>query len=282
MRELNRLHGTYATVRLVFAVLLILAVIAQGATYVKGDTVYNETNVTVPAYSVITRNIYLEESGGMAGWFRITSGDGIHFFIVDSVGHNEIQSTGSAATAYKAGDYARGSGGWYYWNFTAPLSDTWYVYFSNALFTAYAGIEDQLDIVINTETAPPAILAPMLQSPVSGIVTIEFTAIDDCFPVERVELYVDGVLEETVMNDNMVSGYRFESSIMWDTNLVDNGNHTVTLRAYDTFGRASDHYYLGLLEVRNDWIALEQPVLFIIMISAIVVFVSYCRNRSRR
>lgn len=232
-------------------ILLGLLILSQSIMHVEASTIYNETDVTISAYSLTYREVSLNQGGGMAGWFQITSGDGIHFFITNTTGHDVVQISGRTDMNFKMDDYAQMEG-WYYWNFTAPHADTWYIYFSNWIGTAYAGIEDTIDIIIKTETDPPVIDAAPLPSQVSGIVNIQFTAVDDCFPIDYVELYIDGNLSATIFNENTVNGYRFSDAFEWDTNLIANGNYSVMLMAYDTFGRASNPLNLGLVEVSNN------------------------------
>lgn len=197
------------------------------------------------------------------------------FFIVDEFGHNEVQSTGSATTAYKVINYPRAEGNWYYWNFIAPDTDTWYVYFSNALGTTYAGVGDELDIIIRTDTEAPSIQTSTVLNSVYGSVAIDFTATDDCFPVEKVELHVDGEPKYTKINPNTETGYVFSGTFEWRSYEWDNGNYTVFLRAYDTLGKAGNYHFPGQVEVANVW--LDNPVYqTILLVVAIVVAAAVC------
>ena len=151
--------GRTCSVRICMVGLIVVCfmVLATSAELVSATEVYNEDDYSIPAYEVRYFSVYLAEGAGMAGWFRINNGDGIRFFIVDEFGHNEIQSTGSTTTACKVGHYPMAEGNWYYWNFVAPDTDTWHIYFSNAFGTAYAGAGDELDIIIRTNTEAPSI-----------------------------------------------------------------------------------------------------------------------------
>lgn len=252
-------------------ILVCFMVLATSAELVSATEVYNEDDYSVPAYEVRHFSAYLVEGAGMAGWFRINNGDGVHFFIVDEFGHNEVQSTGSATTAYKVKDYPRAEGNWYYWNFVAPDTDTWYVYFSNALGTAYAGVSDELDIIIRTDTEAPSIQTSTVLISVHGPVVIGFTATDDCFPVEKVELYIDGVLIDTKINPNTVTGYVFLGTFEWRSYEWDNGNYTVSLKAYDALGKAGNYVFPGQVEVANDY--LDYPVNWIILLIGAVIVI---------
>ena len=252
-------------------ILVCFMVLATSTELVSATEVYNEDDYSVPAYEVRHFSAYLGEGAGMAGWFRINNGDGVHFFIVDEFGHNEIQSTGKATTAYKVNNYPRAEGNWYYWNFIAPDTDTWYVYFSNAIGTAYAGVGDELDIIIRTDTEAPSIQTSTVLISVHGTVEIGFTATDDCFPVEKVELHVDGVLIDTKINPNTVSGYVFSGTFEWRSFEGHNGNYTVSLRANDTLGKAGNYVFPGQVEVANGW--FDYPVNWIILFVGAVIII---------
>jgi hypothetical protein len=130
---------------MVLLIMMCFMVLATSAELVSATEVYNEDDYSIPAYEVRYFSVYLAEGAGMAGWFRINNGDCVHFFIADEFGHNEIQSTGIATTAYKVSNCPRAEGNRYYWNLTARDTDIWFVYFSNAVGTAYAGVGDELD-----------------------------------------------------------------------------------------------------------------------------------------
>jgi hypothetical protein len=254
-------------------------------TQVDATTEYDEDDYVVPAYSTRNFAVYLGEDEGMAGWFRINNGDGIHFFIVDEFGHDEVQSTGSATTAYNIENYARSEGRWYYWNFVAPDTDTWHIYFSNAISTTYAGIEDEIDIIIRSDTEAPQ-LESMTPLPrlLTGEVTIDFKVVDDCFPVEKVEVYIGNELLETKINPNLETGYVFEGSFTWSTYNWDNDNYTLYLRAYDTLGKMSAQLGVVEVEVVNGW--LDYPSNRIILMFCILGFIGlivigYCVLKSR-
>ncbi|TFG34523.1 hypothetical protein EU527_03100 [Candidatus Thorarchaeota archaeon] len=176
-----------------FFVTIVLVLLTYGTINTPEVTaieIHNENDFVVDAYSARYLSVALNEGEAMAGWLRINNGDGIHFFIVDQFAHDEIQNSGATNpnNAHEIHNYPRIEEGWYYWNFEAPDSDTWYVYFSNAVSTAYAGIQDELDIIIKTDTEAPSLVSmTTLQGPLTGEVSIEFEVLDDCYPVERVE-----------------------------------------------------------------------------------------------
>jgi len=241
--------------RLLFmGVICILIIVSIPLRNAAATDEYDLNDYTISAYSASYFTVTLSEGDGMAGWFRINDGDGIHFFIVDEFGHNEVQSSGSATTAYKIMNCPQNQGNWYYWNFIAPDADTWYIYFSNAFGTSYAGVADELDILIRSDTEAPWLQTfTSLPNSVSRDVTLDFKCVDDCFPVEKVEFYVDGSLIDTRTNPNLETGYVFEESFIWHTFNWVNGNHTIYLRSYDTLGKMSDLLGMKEIEVANGW-----------------------------
>ncbi|MHA1137067.1 MAG: hypothetical protein ACTSSE_11330 [Candidatus Thorarchaeota archaeon] len=258
----------------IFIVSIVLVLLIYGAINTQETTaieVHNENDFVVPAYSARYFSVYLNENEAMAGWLRINNGDGIHFFIVDQFAHDEVQSQGytSDDNAHEIHNYPRVEEGWYYWNFEAPDSDTWYVYFSNSAGTDYAGIQDELDIVIKTDTEAPSLVSmTTLQGPQTGAVTIEFEVLDDCYPVEKVELYVDDVLTDTITNSELDYRENFEGSFVWNTYNWENGSYTVYLKAYDTLGKASGQLGVVEVEVVNGW--FDNPLNLILFGLAIV------------
>jgi hypothetical protein len=262
----------------IFIVSILLTLLIYGAINIQetsASEVYNENDYVVPAYSAKYFSVDLGENEAMAGWFRINNGDGIHFFIVDQFAHEEVQSQGytSPENAYKIHDYPRAEEGWYYWNFEAPDSDTWYVYFSNSAGTAYAGIQDEIDIVIRTDTESPSLVSmTTLHGLQKGDVTLEFEVLDDCYPVEKVELYIDDVLTDTVTNTELDYRATFEGSFVWHTYNWENGNYTVYLKAYDTLGKASGQLGAVEVEVVNGW--FDNPLNLLLLGVGIVCIIA--------
>ncbi|MBA3886479.1 MAG: metallophosphoesterase [Acidobacteria bacterium] len=83
------------------------------------------------------------------------------------------------------------------------------------------------------DVSPPsvALVAPAAGAQVSGTATVSVEASDDV-AVSKVGLYVDGVLVSTMLN----TPYTYT----WNTATVNDGDHTIEARAYDTAGnRAS-------------------------------------------
>ncbi|MDF1541226.1 MAG: Ig-like domain-containing protein [Candidatus Thorarchaeota archaeon] len=273
--ERHRRYRWYAT--LILCLITIIFFIFPA--HVDATELYNLNDHSINAYSLSYFPVQLSEGGGMAGWFRITNGDGINFFIVDSFGHDEIQTTGSATTAHKLADYPRNDGRWYYWNFIALDTDTWYVYFSKALGTTYAGSSAELDIIIRSDTIPPTITYSIDSGTLSGDVIIAFSAIDDCFPIDRVEFYVDSALQATSSNTNLETGYVYEGTFTWQSYNWQNGNHNLSLRAFDTLGKGSS--YIFTVTIQNElW---DNPtIIFAIIAISLTAVVCYCNLSSRR
>ena len=164
---------------LIGSIITLMLLNSFGVDSVSATEVYNEENVLVGAYTTLAIDVVLEEDDGIGGWLRITNGDGIIFFIVDTVGYNQIQADGTAETYHALQDYAGAEAEWYYWNFEATHDDTWYIYFSNAWGTAHAGVEDQLDIIIKTNTEVPSFDSASVTSQTNEVVTVNFNAVDE-------------------------------------------------------------------------------------------------------
>lgn len=245
--------------------------------------VYDENDYVIPAYSTRYFAVSPSEGEGMAGWFRITNGDGINFFIVDQFGHNDIQSSGTAETPHIDEDYGISEGQWHYWNFVAPDTDTWYVYFSNALNTAYAGVGDEIDILIRTNTEGPSLISmTSLQGPLTGAVIIDFEVLDDCYPVESVELYIDDVLADTIVNSELDGRYMFEGSFTWTTYNWVNGNYSVYLKAYDTLGKMSEQLGFIEVEVSNSWYDNPMNIILLGLFGLLLIGVLCIINEVRK
>lgn len=163
---------------------------------------------------------------------------------------------------------------WWYDTFIAEDTDTWYVYFSKAYGSgADTGINVELDIVIRTETDRPVFdSVSTLPETVSASVAVSFSVSDDCFPIDRVELLVDGQVIATSENTEVSRSY--EGALTWSTWFRD-GVHNVTLIVYDTFGRASLPYDLGQVTVDNmNW--------YILGVIGIIVIIVICWRVSKK
>ena len=99
-----------------------------------------------------------------------------------------------------------------------------------SLLLIYWGCEDSND----KDTIPPTvtIISPQNNMTVFELVSITCISSDND-GVEKVELWLDGV--STGMTDE-TEPYSFK----WNTNDVDNGNYTITIRSYDTSGNTTD------------------------------------------
>ena len=248
-----KLENTIKNFRKIIVLIVLSILLASCPKFVEADDVHNLNDYYLSAYSAAYFEVYLNENEGMAGWFRITNGDGFTFFIVDYFGHQQIQTTGSTLTTHKLKEYTREEGRWYYWNFIANDTDHWYVYFSKAFGTTYAGTDAELDIIIRKDTQPPSISVSIDSGILSGQVDIGFTVIDDCFPVKKVEFFVDNIIDpiKTILNPNLETGYVFESNFFWDSFNWDNGNYTLYFQAYDLFDKHST--YSIKVQIHNDF-----------------------------
>ena len=92
------------------------------------------------------------------------------------------------------------------------------------LFLIYWGCEEEQD------TTPPTVTITSPQNNTTVFELVNITCISsDNEGVEKVELWLNGV--STGMTDE-TEPYSFT----WNTNEVDNGNYTITIRSYDTSG----------------------------------------------
>ncbi len=84
------------------------------------------------------------------------------------------------------------------------------------------------------DTTPPTVTITFPQNNTTVFELVSITCISsDNEGVEKVELWLDGV--STGMTDE-IEPYSFK----WNTNDVDNGNYTITIRSYDTSGNTTD------------------------------------------
>lgn len=102
--------------------------------------------------------------------------------------------------------------------------------------TAYdtSGVEsDYSNIVTVPETIPPSVslTSPANNSSVTGMVSVTADASDNV-SVSKVEFLVDGVLNAVVNTPPYC--------YVWNTYVVGNGSHTVSAKAFDAGGNASD------------------------------------------
>jgi len=102
---------------------------------------------------------------------------------------------------------------------------------------------DDVNEYIVDNTPPDVDKTPPSGSLVTGNTPIEVTAFDDIC-LDRVELYIDGVLEETVVDngpgDDNPADNEINFTFNWDTNLETDGDHTVIARAIDCTGNQTD------------------------------------------
>ena len=103
---------------------------------------------------------------------------------------------------------------------------------------------------VNLESQPPAVTidAPAAGATVSGVVQVQASATDDV-DVASVEFYLDGVLRAV--------GTQAPYTWSFDTTMVANGPHTLTVKAYDSaqnIGQASETF-----TTQNDFTPLPRP-----------------------
>lgn len=265
----------------IFILTLFLA--AQSWPSAQATEIYNDSDVVVYNDSYVHRSVFLQEDDAMAVYFRINNGDGVTFFIVDSFGHSEIAAEKEASTSYNKTACPRGDGGWWWFRFRAPDTDTWYAYFSKDYGTTYyTGSNAELDIIVRTETDGPSVeVKSSLPEHARGTVTISFTAIDDCYAIDRVELSIDGVLVQTVLGSP--SSNTLEDSFAWASYNWANGNHTLSIKAYDTYGHEGIPF-TAQVNVYNEW--YDNPIILAVAvgIAMLVLFLlirRYIKSKAR-
>ena len=98
------------------------------------------------------------------------------------------------------------------------------------LFLIYWGCEEEVE----EDTTPPTVTITFPQNNTTVFELVNITCISsDNEGVEKVELWLNGV--STGMTDE-TEPYSFT----WNTNEVDNGNYTITIRSYDTNDNTTD------------------------------------------
>jgi len=102
----------------------------------------------------------------------------------------------------------------------------------DAVNSAYTGSYIATYMVF-IDTTPPAvsITNPKNGTTVSGTVNIQVSAEDSVSGVNRVEIWIDGILKKTD------TAYPYDYS--WNTRKYANGTHTITAKGYDQQGNFS-------------------------------------------
>lgn len=142
----------------------------NGNVNVRGDLNWSFA-IDVPAGAYYYRYAYRERGMGLIGSFRVTSGNDITFFIVDSENFEKL-SNGQEFLCYlyheKIGSLT--------WKFRVPYSDTWYIIFDNTysfITTKHVEGWDGIDFT------PPRITLNIRDGQVlRGVVAITATAED--------------------------------------------------------------------------------------------------------
>lgn len=217
-------------------------------------------------------NISLEEGDAMAGWFSIEEGEGVRFFIVDQADHYRIQNDTEPEKAYKQQDCPRDNGHEYYWNFTAPHTDDWYVYFSKASDTPYLLYSARVELTIRTNTEPPRARAPTVSGTVRGDMVIDASAWDDCFAIKEVELLANGtVVAEKVFRETDLGDV--DVDLVWHTYEYENGWYNVSVVAYDIRGERGNPNFLGMVKVENGLLDnpnITHPIIGVVAATALI------------
>jgi subtilisin family serine protease len=122
---------------------------------------------------------------------------------------------------------------------TPPYSSSWdtrttvngtHALMAQAYDTAgLVGVSPTVNVTVNNDATPPTVAfsAPAEGATVSGTITVSATASDNV-AVTKVELY-EGT---TLLGTDTGAPYSFS----WASRTVDNGEHTLTLKAYDAIG----------------------------------------------
>jgi hypothetical protein len=203
--------------------------------------------------------------------FHITYGPGIYFFIVDQDGYDDIMAGREASTRYEENTYESEDGQWYYVGFEAPHDSTWYVWWSKASGAPYSGSAATIEGHARKDTSPPQILSfNVPNGPLSGAVLIEYEVRDLGFPISRIDLLVNGsvvVTNNDPENNHFTTGFEVEDAFRWNSNTIENGNYTISIRAQDAIGHQG--------ESAPKQLSIENSILSGLSISIIVAFAGF-------
>ncbi|MBD3158483.1 MAG: hypothetical protein GF309_06790 [Candidatus Lokiarchaeota archaeon] len=260
--------------------LIFPTISAQTSQPVHADVMI-QNHVQLGAGESIWYNITLGAKESMACFFDIIAGKGVQSFIVDQANHYRLQHGGTANKTYQESNYSSNEERHYYWNFTAPKQAQWYVYFSKAPDTPYMMGEATLRIDIRKNTNPPYVHAFRLSGSVHGNVLIDAGAADDCFPIQKAELLLNG----TVASEQFFSETNtcdVDISIVWHTYEYPNGWYNLSIVATDILGESGDPFWLGMVRVENgplDNPNITHPIIGIgVAIALVGVYVLFARR----
>lgn len=116
---------------------------------------------------------------------------------------------------------------------TRSLTNGSYTLLAKAYDVAGNSSQSTVDVVVDNDVTPPqqpVITSPTDGSSVSGTVSIQATATDDR-QVARVDFFVDG----TLLGSDTSAPY----ALSWDSTTLANGNHTLSVKAYDGVGQST-------------------------------------------
>ena len=185
-----------------------------------GDLNWSFT-VDVPAGGYYYRYAYRSEGTGLIGSFRVTSGNDITFFIVDSDDFEKLEND-KPFNCYLLHEKV----GSLKWKFKVPYSDTWYIVFDNTYSIITSKHVVGWDGIDRT---PPEISINLNDGEaVEGYVHIFASAYDKHFDVAYIDIRIDG--------DCVAYSYSDSVDYSWDTTEYTNGYHTIEVYAQDTVG----------------------------------------------
>ena len=177
--------------------------------------------IDVSAGSYHARYAYRSEGTGLMGSFRVTSGNDITFYIVDSDNYNKLKN-GEQFECYLLHEKV----GSLKWKFRVPYSDTWYIIFDNTYSIITSKHVVGWDGIDRT---PPEISINLYDGEtVDGYVHIYASADDNHFDVGYIDIRIDG--------DCVAYSYSDSVDYSWDTTEYTNGYHTIEVYAQDTVG----------------------------------------------
>ncbi|MHA1907513.1 MAG: hypothetical protein ACW98Y_09490 [Candidatus Thorarchaeota archaeon] len=243
---------------------MITLFILSGRNPVRADTGYN-INETIAPYTYQYWQFSLQQGDGIYSHFRITSGNDVYFFITDQEGHNDVQATGETSRVYKSHTFQVEGGIQHYWNYTIPQADTWYVYFSKALWAPVDALEVTVVGVIREDTDPPITSIQVNNANnLTGSVIIVFSAVDSGFPISSISLYIDNEIEATSFNNNQVNGLSYSDTFEWDTRTTSNGVHEVKIDAWDALNHRQTSVFH--VNVNNPELLIGIEVILIVVV----------------
>jgi hypothetical protein len=136
---------------------LILLFVSLSAVPVAADPGESFTYMTVNPDEDYTVNFTLAAGGCIYARCRIIYGVGIHFFLVDQEGQNNLTSGHAPQAVYNETTFLANNSQWGYVSFRAPYNSTWYAWFPKATGVPLADTPVTIEGYIREDTDGPSI-----------------------------------------------------------------------------------------------------------------------------